>query len=85
MSQQLLQYIKTNLPQPTDNWTGCLTYEGQKVWVKYRIFSKKTTWHRLQSLLARLIAIPLFYPIVANGPESLANETLRLKLFASQR
>ena len=83
MSQQLLQYIKTNLPQPTDNWTGCLTYEGQKVWVKYRIFSKKTTWHRLQSLLARQIAIPLFSPVVANGPESLANEALRLKLFAS--
>lgn len=60
-------------------------WQGQRVWMKRRPFSKKTHWHKLQGMLARLVRLPTLAPTATTGgPDSLRYEAERLRLFAKK-
>lgn len=54
-------------------------YENQRYWIKRRPHSKKNIWHRLQTLAASLMALPVFKSTASNGGAmSIHNEANRL-------
>lgn len=57
-------------------------FQNQLYWIKRRPLSKKTVWHRLQNLSARLFALPIFFSTVCqNSRDSFTFEAERLALF----
>lgn len=77
--QLAYDYIQAH-PTP---WLGKINFHGQHFWIKQRPFSKKTTWHRLQNLIARSLSCPvLTATATSGGPQSLYDEAARLHLFA---
>lgn len=83
--QETLSLAREYIAKNPNALLGQLTYQGKLIWLKRRPHSKKTNLHRLQGLIARGCALPIFMPTVSSGgAESLHNEAKRLQTFAEK-
>lgn len=81
----LIEFAKRYLDDNSDTLIAQFEYNGQRLWIKRRPFSKKKLAHRLQGVIASLFCLPIFYPTVSTGgAQSLFDEAERLNLFATR-
>lgn len=84
-TMQVLQIADEYIKKHPLELLSRIDFEGQTIWIKRRPTSKRTSWHRLVSLLTYIIPLATFYPTVATDKsDSLTQEAERLRLFATK-